>query len=146
MHDETNFSGSAEEWLRFAQSDLEIARIEPPPAVMLEGLCFHAQQAAEKAIKAVLIANSKPFPKTHNISTLLDLLPDNLNIPDEVQEATILTDYSVMTRYPGAIEPVEEDEYWHAIHLAAAVVSWAQKLLANKFDDSRELNAEDKEV
>lgn len=32
MHDETNFSGSAQDWLRFAQSDLEIARIDRPPA------------------------------------------------------------------------------------------------------------------
>jgi HEPN domain-containing protein len=143
MHDETNFSGNVEEWLRFAQSDLEIARIERPPDVMLEGLCFHAQQAAEKAIKAVLIANSTPFPKTHNLRILLDLLPDNLDIPDEVQEATILTDYSVMTRYPGAIEPVEEDEYWDAIHLAAAVVSWAQNFLDKKNDDSLDLSVEE---
>lgn len=125
MQDETNFSGSAKDWLRFAESDLEIARIDRPPIVMLETLCFHAQQAAEKAIKAVLITSAIPFPKTHNIRVLLDLLPLNLNIPDEVQEATILTDYSVMTRYPGAVEPVEEDEYWQAIYLATAVVSWA---------------------
>ncbi len=143
MHDEINVSGDAEEWLRFAQSDLEIARIERPPEVMLEGLCFHAQQAAEKAIKAVLIANATPFPKTHNLRILLDLLPDNLDIPDEVQEATILTDYSVMTRYPGAIEPVEEDEYCYAIHLAAAVVSWAQNFLDKKNDDSLDLSVED---
>jgi HEPN domain-containing protein len=50
---------------------------------LLEGLCFHAQQAAEKALKAVLIAKGIPPPKTHNIRILLDLLPQDVILPKE---------------------------------------------------------------
>ncbi len=57
--------GSPADWLRHAPSDLELARIARPPEVLLEALCFHAQQAAEKALKAVLIAHRIPFPKTY---------------------------------------------------------------------------------
>lgn len=45
--------GSPDDWLSHARSDLALAEISPPEDVMLEGLCFHAQQAVEKAIKAL---------------------------------------------------------------------------------------------
>ncbi len=48
------------EWLNRARSDLELAR-SLKPDVYLEDLCFHAQQAAEKAIKALLIHHGTPF-------------------------------------------------------------------------------------
>ena len=67
-------AGSSEEWLRYAHSDLEIARVTPSPKMLLENLCFHTQQTAEKALKAVLIALSIPFPRTHSIRRLLALL------------------------------------------------------------------------
>ena len=107
--------------MRYAQSDLELAQISAPATVMLEGLCFHAQQAAEKSLKAVLIALKIPFPKTHSIRKLLDLLAERIEIPDELQEAAILNDYAVITRYPGAVEPIEDDEYYEAVHLAKIV-------------------------
>ncbi|MFC1573017.1 HEPN domain-containing protein [Candidatus Eisenbacteria bacterium] len=96
---------------------------------MLEGLCFHAQQAAEKALKAVLIARAIPPPRTHNIGTLLDLLPADSSPSPEVRSAAILTDYAVMTRYPADAEPVEEDEYREAVRLAEIVVSWAREAI-----------------
>lgn len=47
--------GSPQEWLRYAASDLELARMVGVPQVMIESLCYHAQQCAEKAMKAVLV-------------------------------------------------------------------------------------------
>ena len=121
--------GSPEDWLRYAYSDLELAKLSPPPGVLLEGLCFHAQQAAEKALKAVLVAHETPFPKTHSIRMLLDLLPEDLYVPEEIEDAASLTDYAVMIRYPGDTEPVDEEEYREAISLAEAVVSWSERTL-----------------
>ncbi len=62
MDSESLVPGSAEDWLRYAKSDLEPARIEKPEGVLLENLCFHAQQAAEKTLKAVLIFLEIDFP------------------------------------------------------------------------------------
>jgi len=73
--------GNPQDWLRHAWSDLELARMARNSKILLEDLCFHAQQAAEKSIKAVLISKSVPFPKTHNIRTLLDLLPQDFIPP-----------------------------------------------------------------
>ena len=43
------------------------------PDVLFEDLCFDAQQAAEKALKAVLISGGRRFPKTHDLTELLHL-------------------------------------------------------------------------
>ncbi|MHB9036024.1 MAG: HEPN domain-containing protein [Armatimonadota bacterium] len=53
-------------WLRNARADLAIAGIKLPPGGQYEQLCFHAQQAAEKSIKAVLLKLEIDFPFTHN--------------------------------------------------------------------------------
>ena len=129
MRLEEHGPGSAVDWLRYAVSDLEIARITQSPQILLEGLCFHAQQAVEKALKAVLVARAISFPRTHNITTLLDLLPQDIVISSEVEAAASLTGYAVFTRYPGNIEPVSEEEYHEAVHLAEVVVNWAETLI-----------------
>lgn len=64
--------GSPEDWLRFAKSDLAIAKTARKEEILFEELCFHALQACEKSNKAVLIAKGIVPPKTHNIGALLE--------------------------------------------------------------------------
>ena len=52
------------EWLNRAKSNLALAK-NPIPGAYLEDLCFEAQQAAEKAIKATLIRLGLEFPYVH---------------------------------------------------------------------------------
>src|SRR5262249_8787635 len=61
------------EWLNRARSSLAGAG-RPVPDLYLEDLCFNTQQAAEKAIKAVFIHRGLPFPYTHDVKRLLQLL------------------------------------------------------------------------
>ena len=129
MPHEAHFLGSPTDWLRYAYSDLELARVDRPPKVLFEGLCFHAQQAAEKALKAVLIAKGVPAPKTHNIRTLLDFLPEHIIPPQEVEDAASLTDYAVISRYPGDFESVDEEEYKETVRLAENVVLRAERII-----------------
>ena len=127
MPPERRVPGTAAEWLRHARSDLALARVVRPAAVLPESLCFHAQQAAEKALKAVLLSRAVAIPKTHSIGMLLDILRDHLPIPHEIDDAAVLTDYAVWGRYPGDVEPVEEEEYSAAIRLAESVFEWAEQ-------------------
>ncbi len=60
--------------------------------ILLETLCYHAQQAAEKSIKAVLLSHSVAVPKTHNLKVLLELLPTTCPVPEVVGQAAALTD------------------------------------------------------
>jgi len=129
MPHEGHFPGSPADWLRYAYSDLELARVKRPPKVLFEGLCFHAQQAVEKALKAVLIAKGVPPTKTHNIRTLLDLLPPDVVPLEEVEDAASLTDYAVISRYPGDFESIDEKEYKETVQLAETVVFWAERII-----------------
>lgn len=136
MPSEPNHAGSPEEWLRYARSDLELARMTPSPDILLETLCFHAQQTVEKSLKAVLIARGIEAPRTHNIRRLLDLLPSTQEIPEEIQTAAALTDYAVVACYPGDLEPVEDAEYQEAIQIAETVLIWAENMIIAQAEQS----------
>lgn len=129
MPPENSQPGRPEDWLRRAGSDLALAKVGRKPGVLLEELCFHTQQAAEKAIKAVLISRGSRPGRTHNIGILLELMPEDIKVPVGVRQAAILTDYAVSTRYPGIYEPIEVREYREAIRLAGVVVEWATTII-----------------
>lgn len=112
------------EWLRRARSDLLLARAHSH-GVYLEDLCFHTQQACEKAFKALLIHRGVRFPVVHDLAQLLTLVDQSgLEPPERVRAAAQLTRFAVFTRYPGLARPVTRDEYDDAVAVAAAVVSW----------------------
>jgi HEPN domain-containing protein len=118
-----------ESWLAFAHSDLAVARIPRDEDIFLESLCFHAQQAAEKSIKAVLVFRKLRVPKIHSIEGLIDLLPQDIQrTPDLIASAT-LSEYASNTRYPGFEEFVTEEDYREAVRLAESVVKWAEDLI-----------------
>lgn len=117
------------EWLNRARSNLARAGNKMPD-VYLEDLCFDAQQAAEKAIKALLIYLDVRFPYTHDLTELLTLVEQaGQNIPGGVRQAGALSDYAVESRYPGLAEPVTEEEYEEAVAIAEEVVRWAEGAL-----------------
>ena len=120
------------QWLRIAESDLAVARAPLPSGALYEQLCFHAQQAAEKSLKAVLIFRDVDFPRTHSIEHLVELLPPDVSRPAFLREAANLTDYAVTLRYPPTRESVDEEEYLEAVRLAEAVVAWAKDYLATQ--------------
>ena len=94
----------------------------------LEDVCFDAQQATEKAIKAVFASRGERFPLIHDLEKLLGLLDGNgQNIPKYVWQAEKLSRYAVVTRYPGMTEPVTKREYDRAVRIADAVLRWAER-------------------
>jgi HEPN domain-containing protein len=63
----------------------------------------------------------------HVLETLLDMLKANsVAIPQGVDEAFVLTQYAVQTRYPGEWEPVSKNEVRLALELAAQVLAWEE--------------------
>ena len=117
-------------WLARARSNLLLAESGLQNGVFLEDLCFEAQQAAEKALKAVCVFRDIDFPKTHSLTALAALLEQaGDQLPPDVSEASILTSYAVQARYPDWDEAVTEQEYQRALTLARQVVAWAEKLI-----------------
>jgi len=110
-------------WIKRAEEDLFTAEAllsfkKPAPWI----ICFHAQQAAEKFLKAFLIHHYKPVSKTHDIKALvLECSKIDPFFKDLLKkEVDRLTEYAVETRYPGLFEP-DIDEAREAIELASKV-------------------------
>jgi HEPN domain-containing protein len=104
----------------------------------VEDLCFDAQQAAEKAIKAVLITRGVDFPLVHDLAYLLTLLEQSgETIPPAIADATDLTRFAVTTRYPGIAEPVTPEEHHRAVAIAEAVVTWADERVGEESSPTR---------
>lgn len=116
-------------WLDFAKRDLDVARhlntaFYPKP---LEIVCYHCQQAAEKAIKAVIISLGSPggLPKRHDLSFLLDQIHHMVRVDDEIYDcADALSPYGVASRYPNEmyLEPRHADQ---AVKWAETIFDWA---------------------
>jgi len=70
---------------------------------------FHAQQAAEKLLKAALFLAGVAPPRTHNLAQLADLAASSgLKLPTECEALRWLTPYAVLYRYEGDADEDEE--------------------------------------
>ena len=99
------------EWIRKADEDYYCAKreaeIKDNPAY--DVVCFHAQQAIEKYLKARLQAADIEFPKVHDLRTLLDLsLPVEPNWEGMRDDLEWLDSFAVEVRYPGTFALAED--------------------------------------
>ncbi|MBI4318984.1 MAG: HEPN domain-containing protein [Chloroflexi bacterium] len=119
--------GSPEEWMSHAASDLRLAHLAAgDESIRREQVCFHAQQAAEKAIKALLLSRSIEFPLTHDIEELLEIAESSgISLPADVREAGLLNPYAVESRYPGYWFEITEADLAEAMQSAERTLAWA---------------------
>ncbi len=92
------------EWISKAEGDFAIVERESRVRKNRnnDAICFHAQQCAEKYLKARLSEAGKAFPKIHDLTVLLDMV-QKLEPMWEVHRRNLafLTDFAVKFRYPG---------------------------------------------
>jgi len=124
----------AERFLRLAKRDqaafaalLNAAAVDPAVA------CFHAQQAAEKSLKAVMCLHGLEYRRTHDLEALAGMLRD-VDVAPSVDEHDLrcLTPYAVEFRY--------DDEAIHLIsgdaagRLVGSLLAWAEEEIASHPD------------
>ena len=101
------------EWVEKAEGDFRTAGREKNSADYpnYDAACFHAQQCAEKYLKARLVEAGKDFPKTHDLSAILNLvLPFEPSWESLREDLEHLTDLGVEVRYPGTTADLEDAE------------------------------------
>ena len=110
-------------WLQKADRDLRVAENEMHTLsgdVVTEAVCFHAQQAVEKYIKAFLISKQIKFPRTHNIEVLLELCgpadPDFSTL-----DLTRLSFYAVEVRYPDELDEPSLHDAERSLEIARSI-------------------------
>ena len=120
-------------WMAYADEDLHLSKyalkLRPAPCRLI---AYHAQQCAEKCLKAYLVFRRVDFPYTHNISLLLELCTGQSKWAESLQDAEELTAFAITTRYPGEDKKVTMAEAVRAIELASSVRQAVKKALADE--------------
>jgi HEPN domain-containing protein len=124
----------AKEWIAKAENDLKNAAhtLKLGADCPTDTVCFHAQQCTEKYLKAFLVALEIAFPKTHDIETLVALMPKHARVSLTVEQQRRLTDYATVMRYPGPYSAPTLSEAREAVRLARLVRREIRKRLEDK--------------
>ena len=89
-------------WLRYAHEDLVAAEaLVEHRLVAPRHICWLAQQAAEKALKGILVFVQVDFPRRHDLDALRNLIPDSWQVKADHPDLANLTEWAVEARYPG---------------------------------------------
>lgn len=119
---EPEVRAEAIQWLGFAVGELagaraDLEREDLPPRLA----AFRAQQAAEKAIKGLLILTGREFDRTHDLEALVLELPDDADLRSENYELEELTNFAVSSRYPDALVDIRRDDAIAAVQQAELI-------------------------
>jgi HEPN domain-containing protein len=129
-------AASPREWLRHARSDIRLAQLALKEEILPELICFHAQQAAETSLKAVLLHKKVDFPFTHDLQVLVEVaLNGGITIPHELHDIGTLTPYAVQARYPGFWGEVTDSDLHGAVELAEHALAGAGSIIESGPDD-----------
>ena len=119
-----------EEWVQKAEGDMntaqrEFAVLEKPNH---DAVCFHAQQCAEKYLKARIIEEGLPVTRTHDLEILLNqLLPIETGLTVLLQSVRILSAMAVEVRYPGMA--TDEDDAAEALRSSEKIRNFIRTTL-----------------
>jgi len=128
---EPEFLKKVVQWLSLADEDLNLAShalglgAQSPYRL----IAYHAQQCAEKCLKAFLVYHNVDFPYTHNIRRLMEFCAEHAEWTDTLKGAEELTPYAITARYPGEEVEITESEAKRAIDLARQVRSQVRTAL-----------------
>lgn len=96
-----DFSADVDVWLEFADYDFKTAKWDLKGEIFTSA-CYASQQAAEKALKALIFTKGKTAPKVHSLDRLISELKRLKTETGEIEEdAQLLDKYYISTRYPG---------------------------------------------
>lgn len=113
-----------QKWIIKARNDIKVAENELSfnnEDIVTEAVCFHAQQAVEKFLKAYLITKNVEFGKTHNLEYLVELCTKEDNSFKTLDMGN-LSFYAVEVRYPDNFYVPSIEEAKNCINIAKNVM------------------------
>jgi HEPN domain-containing protein len=117
-----------QQWLVFAEDDQALAELVlNMQDIMPRQAGYHAQQAAEKALKAIYVFLQLQYPFMHDLDQLRNGLPDGWPIKQEFPLLKPLTDWAVNERYPGAQKEATREDARRHVTLAQALLRAARR-------------------
>ena len=120
--------GDSAKFLESAKEDLWYANLGKDEHRI--GAAFHAQQAAEKALKALLITEAEGFPKTHDLVALVERLPPRYVEAFDVDALSELNPWAIQGRYPADMPSITTGVMERLLATAMSTVEIATRLVA----------------
>ncbi len=120
--------GVAAVWMQYADVDMQFARFGLSQRELHKTAAYHAQQAIEKAMKAMCVMKQVGFDKTHDLARLLNTVESlDPDFAEKWRHLSRVTQYAIIARYPVdileyAISPPEAVEL--AEQFMKAVKQW----------------------
>jgi HEPN domain-containing protein len=116
-------------WVKFAEEDCAMASLSLRRKTPLtNGACFHAQQCVEKYLKAILVCQKQPFPRTHDLRLLSNLCTKaGVLVEINADVLDLLSSYALRARYPGDVPTLEEAQ--DALRITRIMRRFARKWL-----------------
>lgn len=120
------------EWTSKADADLATAQREASvdDAPNYDAVCFHAQQCAEKYLKAIMVETGMRIPRIHDLEALVNLLSGEYpGLERILRFARILSAMAVEVRYPGMT--ADEDDAAESLKAATLIREAVQEILCS---------------
>lgn len=132
-----SLTSRVQRWLRWAEEDLTLAEHTGEDHELLpRGACMWAHQAAEKALKALVVAQGIDPPKTHSLLHLEQLVPHELTDKLATLDLVSLTRWAIEGRCPDDLDEATAEDVETALTTARAVLglaaSAAQRMLEER--------------
>ena len=116
--------------LKIAGGDLNTAEaLLGNKNVRPENICFLAQQAIEKCIKAVLCHKNLSVPQVHDLEALVAAVPDNCPSIPGIEQLGDLTEFATVRRYEEGYQELEPPEMLAVVKTARECIEWAKKIV-----------------
>lgn len=116
-------AAEARAWLRYAREDLEMAELAQDSGRPARQVRFNAQQAAEKALKAAIIASGGSLERTHSLVALAERLPRSWHASQVDADLADLSRAAVEERYPDVGDSLSAAKAESGLDVARAVVA-----------------------
>ena len=118
-------------WIQKAEADLNAAeKLCTFPDVLAEVVCFHCQQAVEKALKGFLISRNKEIGKIHDLVLLIEECSEcDPSFKVYLRECSELNSYAVDVRYPGPNDSSTEDDARKALKYALSIITKVKSVI-----------------
>ena len=118
------------EWIKRAEGSFLVAKkLAKEEDLYFEDLCFHLQQSVEKALKGLILFYGGELRKTHDLSVLIGLLEQYVEVPDHILEVIRLDIYAVETRYPGDYVAVTREEFEAHLEVVEQCFEWIESII-----------------
>ena len=117
-----DYAIEAGRWLAFARGDLDSAATLLGTRTPNRNVGYLAQQAAEKALKAVILLDDTPFEMTHDLNAVAAQLPADFHCPASTADLAWLADLETSARYPDEGDTITSNDARRAVETADAIL------------------------